>query len=126
MDDVFKVGDRVYLYTLGWGTVTEVLVLDIVINFDSINDTRYISGGLWKLLSFTEYTLEGFSQERPEDLPNRGDIVWVRNEFPSEWKVGHFFKKLEELYYVSASPNTNGWSHRGTEIRTTNPYANEQ
>lgn len=126
MDDVFKVGDRVYLYTLGWGTVTEVLVLDIVINFDSINDTRYIRGGLWKLLSFTEYTLAGFSQERPEELPKEGDIVWIRNSFPDDWHIGYFVKKQGSTYLTSTSKNLDGWKNAGLEIRTNNPHANEQ
>jgi hypothetical protein len=126
MDGIFKEGDRVYLCILGWGTVIETTKWDIVVNFDSIDNTRYVSGEVRKLLSFTEYTLEGFSQERPEELPKPGDIVWVRNEFPSEWEIGYFFKKEGNTYYTSASKNLQGWRSAGLEIRTTNPYANEQ
>lgn len=123
---IFKLKDVVYVTSFGWGIVIDAgcSTPDGWVGVET-NSGRIIHVDAY-LVSFTEYTLKGFSQERPEELPNVGDIVWVRNEFPSEWKVGHFFKKLEELYYVSASPNTNGWSHRGTEIRTTNPYANEQ
>lgn len=123
---IFKEKDVVYVIPFGWGIVigAKKSSPEGYVGIE-LNSGRIIHVDTY-LVSFTEYTLDGFSHERPEGLPNVGDIVWVRNEFPSEWKVGHFFKKLEELYYVSASPNTNGWSHRGTEIRTTNPYANEQ
>ena len=122
---IFKEGDRVYVHSLGWGTITEIGFY-IVINFDSIDDTRYIGGGLVHLISFTEYTLKGFSHDRPEELPKKGDIVWVRNEFPSEWEIGYFFKKEGNTYYTSASKNSQGWRSAGLEMTTRNPYRYEQ
>ena len=123
MEQIFKEGDRVYLYTLGWGTITELGSFFIIIKFDITDDNRHIGGGLIDLLSFTEYTLEGFSQERPEILPERGQIVWVRKMFPSEWTIGHFHHKYNDMYYISdENKDSTDW---GFEIRTTNPYANE-
>ena len=57
-------------------------------------------------------------------MPNEGDIAWVRNEFPGEWAIGHFYKKIGDYYYVSDYVGQK-WSKRGLEITTTNPYANE-
>ena len=124
MGTIFKDDDRVYLNLVGWGTIIDVTDYDISVKFDT-GDVRHISGDVRKLLSFTEYTLEGFSQERPEELPKKGDICWVRNEFPSEWEVGYFVKKDGNTYYISASKNPLGRRSVGIEITTTNPYANE-
>lgn len=135
MENIFKKGDKVFSYFFGgWGVVEDIYKKNTVFpvrcsfplgNGSFTEDGRFYSDGP-PMLSFTEYTLEGFTQDRPEELPNKGDIVWVRSEFPSVWKIGHFVQKIDDIYYVSASPNIIGWSHRGDEIRTTNPYANEQ
>ena len=124
---IFKLKDVVYVTSFGWGIVIDAgcSTLDGWVGIET-NSGRIIHVDTY-LVSFTEYTLNGFSQERPEELPKPGDIVWVRrNEFPSEWKIGHFIEKLDDLYYASCTPNIFGWSHRGDEIRTTNPYTNEK
>jgi hypothetical protein len=135
MKTIFKKGDKVFChYFGGWGVVEDIYLKNIVFPIrcsfplgsgSFTQDGRFYSDGP-PMLSFTEYTLEGFSQERPEELPKPGDIVWVRNEFPSEWEIGYFFKKEGNTYYTSASKNLQGWRSAGLEIRTTNPYANEQ
>jgi hypothetical protein len=127
MKNVFKITDRVYSFPFGWGYVEDVSDERnyVRILFDSGNSCDFRDKG-YETISFTEYTLEGFSQERPEELPKKGDIVWVRNEFPSEWEIGYFFKKQGNTYYTSASKNSQGWRGAGLEIRTTNPYSNEQ
>jgi hypothetical protein len=136
MEIIFKKGDRVFHYHYGWGSVEvtgEPIVekLSVSVNFANKNRIWFTFDGREYYyerpsLSFTEYRLEGFSQDRPEELPNKGDIVWVRQEFPSEWRVGHFFKKEGDKYYVSCSPNVVGWTAEGIELRTNNPYENEQ
>ena len=119
--EIFRLGDKVFNIQYGWGVVSDIYSEMIIVKFNGIQYGFLNVNN--KTLSFTEYTLDGFSQERPEELPNAGDIVWVRrNEFPSEWKIGHFIEKLDDLYYVACTPNIFGWSHRGDEIRTTNPY----
>jgi hypothetical protein len=136
METIFKDGDRVYSCAFGWGIVkhTDYMEMDgfpICVDFEGgWEDELFTIDGRVnpiapKNLSFTEYTLEGFSQERPEELPNKGDVVWVRNEFPSEWEIGYFFKKEGNTYFVSASKNLQGWRSAGLEIRTTNPYKDE-
>lgn len=124
MKDIFRKGDRVFHIQYGWGTIHEILS-DMYV-FDKGGKYLGFPKKNNKTLSFTEYTLEGFSQERPEQLPEKGQIVWTRNEFPSEWEIGYFFKKEGNTYYTSASKNLQGWRSAGLEIRTTNPYENEQ
>lgn len=125
MEAIFKEGDKVYLYPLGWGDIQYTSDYDYSIYFQSIEDTRYIGGDIRRLLSFTEYTLEGFSQLRPEELPNRGDVVWIKeDEDQYFWQIGHFFKKSDNRYLVSQG-RPDGWSISGVVMTTKNPYANE-
>ena len=73
----FRVGDRVYCCFKGWGLVKYIdntLSYPIRVLFDSSGLVEgYTTDGRWKndsnpTLSFTEYTLQGFSQERPKEL----------------------------------------------------------
>lgn len=122
IDTKFKIGDRVYHYIYGWGNITNY---GNIVTFD-INPNLVMNVNFEKkLLSFTEYTLEGFSQERPKELPKRGQIVWGRNEFPSEWHIGHFYDKLGDNYLISSHPQPTGWNNIVKEITTINPYENE-
>jgi hypothetical protein len=136
MELIFKNGDRVFDIEYGWGTVDEIQKWNnssVHVIFDDNVKRTYMYGGLYsseggyprKVLSFTEYKLEGFSQERPELLPNKGDIVWTRGEFPSEWEIGHFYGKQGKEYLTYISPSLQGWNNRGIEITTTNPYKDE-
>jgi hypothetical protein len=130
MEQIFKKGDRVYCIMHGWG---EVIYADydddfgIHVEFSQSEEESFTCDGRFYLgenpiLSFTEYTLEGFSQERPEELPNKGDIVWGRNEFPNEWHIGHFFKKRGDNYLISSHPQPSGYHNIFAEITTINPY----
>lgn len=72
---------------------------------------------------YVHYILEEEEDEVISNgLPNRGDIAWVRSESTSVWKIGHFSHKECGIYYLRVSPESIGYSHRGNEIRTTNPY----
>jgi hypothetical protein len=134
MENIFKEGDKVYCILHGWG---EVIYADydddfgIHVRFSESEEESFTTDGRLYLggtpvLSFTEYTLSGFSQERPEELPNVGDIVWTRNEFPSEWEIGYFLKKEGNTYYISSSKSSQGWRSAGLEMTTTNPYKDEK
>jgi hypothetical protein len=91
METIFKKGDKVFDYTYGWGIVDDIDDFTVRVKFDSIsNNTVLFWGILLKTLSFTEYTLEGFSQEQPEPLPNPGDIVWVRDMEYDNWMITYF------------------------------------
>jgi hypothetical protein len=134
METIFKKGDKVFChYFGGWGVVEDIYLKNIVFpircsfplgNGSFTQDGRFYSDGP-PMLSFTEYTLEGFSQERPEELPKKGQIVWAREAHKSYWQIGHFFGKEGNMYLLS-SGRPDGWSFGGVELRTTNPYANEQ
>jgi len=128
MENVFKEGDRVYLYTLGWGTIKELGVFFIVIKFDIFDDDRHIGGGLTELISFTEYTLEGFSQERPEELPKPGDIVWVRDHEWDNWMITYFRRYGNGIFKYGTNSKNSG-SCPSVDyykyLTTKNPYANE-
>lgn len=87
--EIFKVGDRVYHIEYGWGVVTEINTsyrYGIEVEFDhpSLNcavsytfDGKEFESSNTSLLSFTEYTLQGFSQERPIVLPEVGELCLV-------------------------------------------------
>lgn len=62
---IFKEGDRVFVKYLGWGTIIcKASKVKHRIRFD--NDKPNLERNIRNnLISFTEYILQGFSQERP-------------------------------------------------------------
>lgn len=131
MKTIFKEGDRVYHFLYGWGDVIEILDDDdkfwVRIQFDKKAKGFEDNFREGFLVSFTEYTLEGFSQERPEELPERGQIVWGKNFDEDNWHIGHFYlfdkSSMSLKYCISSNPagNKNLWVQ---EITTENPYEN--
>lgn len=98
----FKLGDAVYDYRSGWGNVTKIrsnnYTYPVVVDFGgNINDVEYTECGKFNkddinpTLSFTEYTLQGFSQERPIELPEVGEEIMV-----SDNGVNWIIKKFKE------------------------------
>jgi hypothetical protein len=135
MEQIFKVGDKVFCYNYGgWGEVIQehspvhtmfVIKCSFPIGYGTFTwDGRDIEEAP-PILSFTKYTLEGFSQERPKELPKKGDIVWVREAYKSYWQIGHFYAKDDNMYLLS-SGRPDAWSFGGVELRTTNPYENKE
>jgi len=129
---IFKVGDKVFDYRFGWGVVHSVNEgrFPIDVSFGDFHEDCYTWNGracedLSQVLSFSEYTLQGFSQERPEELPKKGQICWGRNELPSEWHIGYFFEKRGDKYLINSHPNPTGWHSEVNEITTENPYKDE-
>lgn len=99
MKEIFKVGDRVYHYTYGWGEVTSHEEDKIITVKFSDNTITFVDG---RLLSFTEYTLQGFSQERPIVLPEVGELCLVRDEDTETWKVRSFLFESGGAFYIKA------------------------
>jgi hypothetical protein len=138
METIFKEGDRVFHYHYGWGTIKSISNSDrerypVPVNFDTSDSTWFTCDGREldcekPTLSFTEYKLEGFSQERPEPLPKKGQIVWVRDWEGQSWFIAHYVQKSKDGYYVThrdpLSIHLNGSTYR--YLTTKNPYANEQ
>ena len=72
---IFKVGDKVFDIRYGWGIVEYLYTIDwekagpefLVCKVDFNNEEEpyiYTKKSATQMLSFTEYTLQGFSQER--------------------------------------------------------------
>jgi hypothetical protein len=129
---VFKTGDKVYDYLFGWGVVINVYNgysdYPVHVEYTSV-DTRYTFDGryfdrLSPTLSFTEYTLEGFSQERTEELPEKGDIVWVRDDEDDSWLVTQFVKKDNDMYLCTDENPflESDYSAEWNQMTTKNPY----
>ncbi len=124
---IFKENDRVYVTSLGWGKVIDAgcSTQNGWVGIET-DEGRIIHADTY-LVSFTEYTLEGFSQERPEELPKRGDVVWGKNFDEDNWHIGHFYlfdkSSVSLKYCISSNPagNKNLWVQ---EITTKNPYEN--
>jgi len=98
-ETVFKVGDKVYCVLYGWGKVKDIsseVSFPITVEFNGEGDEEiyYSRDGKYNFnssptLSFTEYTLNGFSQERPMELPEVGEEIMVSND-GEHWVIGKF------------------------------------
>ena len=135
MKTIFKEGDKVFDIQYGWGIVKRIdfdANYPIFCRFDNDKqcysiDGKIISGAI-PTLSFTEYTLEGFSQERPEELPKPGDVVWVRDNEWDNWMITYFrrFSSYGPLKYGTNPRNSDDsmsiYYYR--YLTTKNPYEN--
>ncbi len=138
-NNIFKKGDRVFHYDYGWGIIesisnTNMSAYPILVNFENSNYRCFTDDGRELFcekpsLSFTKYTYtpEGFSQKRREDLPKRGDVVWVRDSEYDEWMISLFVHKKEKRYGVT---DGNPFKSEVADLYfvhmiTKNPYANE-
>lgn len=82
METVFKKGDKVYCVVNGHGFVKEIkckAAYPVYVEFTNDDSDQYTyDGRLYEdslpTLSFTEYTLQGFSQERLIELPKVGEL----------------------------------------------------
>ena len=137
MENVFKIGDRVFDIMYGWGKVEQIDKYNrgcVSVLFDDNLQRSYLGGGLYPseggyprpVLSFTEYKLEGFTQERPEVLPNKGDIVWVRNNELSIWIIQQFICKENNRYKTTAENPFDWQSYTSLfhYMTTKNPFEN--
>lgn len=137
MKTIFKKGDKVYDSMLGWGEIINFNYLKwyFEVLFDTGTSIYYDENGALydyenrnqfkPTLSFTEYTLEGFTQERPEEMPIKGQIVWGRDKDYQNWHIYHFSHKSEDgLYHLSSDNSKNMYILK--QITTINPYTNEK
>ena len=99
---IFKKRDRVFDIRFGWGIViTENIVIDsfnpMVVQFDDEELRNYYTlrgKDITKLLSFTEYELQGFSQER---LVNYEEYIGKWGVFWDRRFNGYYISKLKGL-----------------------------
>jgi len=96
--EIFKVGDKVFVVYYGWGVIRKFERLGVVVDFENNSDVTCDI----RLLSFTEYTLQGFTQDRPIELPEVGELCLVRDGDDERWVIGEFkeFKAQNEYKYV--------------------------
>ena len=142
MNTVYQVGDTVYDARFGWGAVIKIVKnideflteypTTVLFNNDEYQeytlDGKYLKEDLTPSLSFTEYDFVkgGFSQERPEVLPERGTVVWVRDEDEDKWLIAHFMCKKENGYKANAlDPFDDNTGSYWKQMTTKNPYTNE-
>ena len=102
----FEKGDRVFHYLKGWGEIVHLYsdnweeVDDnytvCVVRFESseeiIHFTKYLAT---KMLSFTEYTLKGFTQER---LTEQTEVLGLRDKLDNILK--EYIRLFEEKHEV--------------------------
>ena len=118
---IFKKGDKVFDHVYGWGLVEDNYSEEypIRVNFGKHKCSYMVDGREFgdypPTLSFTEYTLEGFSQERPEELPEKGQLVYVRDCDMSEWNMRYFSHNRDNYYYCFECQKKDGgtapWKH---------------
>lgn len=130
MKKPIKSGDRLYHILYGWGEVEKISSE----NFGTtvFQDHKYScflddKHKYENLLSFKEYTIVGLTLDRDQELPNVGEIVWVRNHELEDWVIAHFVTKVGEYYAVSNTiPISNNFLECNctyyNELTTTNPY----
>jgi hypothetical protein len=102
----FKVEDRVYHIEYGWGTVKRTNTnWSCLVRFDCCVIGDYSNA----LLSLTEYTLQGFSQERPIELPNVGELCLVSYD-DEHWRCVKFqrYDKTKDNQFIDM--NNDGWT----------------
>ena len=113
---VFKVGDRVFHINYGWGEITDIVrstMFPLYVKFDLGTLTFTMTGkesakSKREMLSFTEYTLQGFSQERPIALPEVGELCLVRDYNDERWGLEIFCEydpRDKYPYIVGADKN---------------------
>lgn len=92
---IFKVGDRVFVYPCGWGNVTKINVNGHPMIYNAYFDRGDELEVRQYQMSFTEYQLNGLSQERPinyEDYIGCWGLFW--NKRSNVDKHGYVLKRL--------------------------------
>jgi len=98
--EIFQVGDKVFDIMYGWGVVDRIdkalLLYPIIVKYKNYADEQYaynIRGvnnarSTTPTLSFTEYTLNNFSQERlPFELPDVGEEIMCSDCNGDAWDL---------------------------------------
>lgn len=108
--EIFKTGNRVFDIRFGWGTVIDdnrCLLYPIGVQFDRDDSKQiivYTNDGIsnvseeFSLLSFTEYTLQGFTQKRPvnyKDYQGKYGKFWDNEE--KTFVIGELYNYFPHL-----------------------------
>ena len=135
-NQTFKKGDKVFNLNYGWGEVTaiyEELECPVEVQFydwgyETFTEDGRTYPGYPMVLSFTEYTLEGFSLERPEELPTKGQIVWASDDKDDRYDIFHFIKHIpnDKFPYIVSKDCDEDNIIAFKYLTTINPYTNEK
>lgn len=127
---IFKKGDKVYDAAYGWGEVEITNDDDVDFGFNirvcfKGLDKIYTSKGQTSInaepsLSFTEYTLEGFSQERPLTF-KVGDVVYLSDKGCRDIVVTKLKRIFERNKYAFESSDGFYYSRLALENPLKNP-----
>ena len=114
MKSIFKKGDKVFDILYGWGYITSIYTNNnypIEVEFNNDSNRYTVNGCIYTrckpTLSFTEYTLEGFSQEIPCEF-EEGDWIAVSDN-GLNWVVKAFLCKhiqSDYPYECKGKPNS--------------------
>ena len=136
-NQIFKKGDHVFHSAYGWGKVMSITndynnALPIEVEFynwdcELFTEDGRTAPGMPLVLSFTEYSYDGFSLNRPEDNLKKGDIVWVRDDENDRWDINHFIHKINgsKYPYVCSSDNDDENIVAFKFLTSENPYKND-
>lgn len=110
MKEIFKEGDRVFHIQYGWGKVIRQVsenIFLVIYATENLIEGQFVNQytermSRFDLLSFTEYTLQGFSQERPITLPKVGELCLVRDFNDDTWLVREFAEYRHGLFICQA------------------------
>lgn len=112
MERIFEIGDKVFDIRYGWGVVEgfeydlncesmEVKFENSLISY-TIDAPEYFDGELC-LLSFTEYTLDGFTKDKPLDYSKfigKWGMFW--NDAKKEYIIGKL-ESYDGKWFISES-----------------------
>lgn len=102
MKSNFKKGDKVFVYPFGWGVFMEK-------DDEQFSIVNYEETDIYcknELISFTEYTLHGFSQERLIDLPEIGELVMVSDN-GNDWLL----REVKEIQNGKVYTLSKAWNY---------------
>jgi hypothetical protein len=114
---IFKLGDKVFDIRLGWGEVINDNwdeLYPIQVKYKNGCTDSYTYNGVWSkdtktpILSFTEYTLQGFSQERPKPQPKVGEMCVFWDDEDTDRRVVNKLQMIAGyVYYENETPWNN-------------------
>lgn len=110
----FQIGDKVFDYQYGWGEVKDVhRNTNVFVEFKGteqwyVGGSRFDGSGYLPqpTLSLTEYTLEGFSQERPI---NYNDYIGKWGLFWDDGSESRLISRLKHFYDRRFQTKKGGW-----------------